>query len=236
MITFDHVTKRYGATLALDDVSFEVPASSITGFLGPNGAGKTTAMRILLGHSRASSGRATIDGQQYATIRNPAGTVGALLDAQAVHPGRTGAETLGIAAAMIGVDRRRVGQVLDLVGLSAAESRRTVKGYSLGMRQRLGIAQALLGAPKALVLDEPANGLDPQGIRAIRDLLRAVADDGCAVLLSSHLLHEVAQLADRVVIIGRGRILEAGAIDPSAAQDLENRYFNLTSTNDRSAA
>jgi ABC-2 type transport system ATP-binding protein len=235
MITFDHVTKRYGATLALDDVSFEVPASSITGFLGPNGAGKTTAMRILLGHTR-SSGRATIDGQQYAEISNPGGTVGALLDAQAVHPGRTGAETLAVAAAMIGVDRRRIGQVLDLVGLSVAESRRTVKGYSLGMRQRLGIAQALLGAPKALVLDEPANGLDPQGIRAIRDLLRAVADDGCAVLLSSHLLHEVAQLADRVVIIGRGRILDDTPIDHSTAQDLESRYFALTSTDDRSAA
>jgi ABC-2 type transport system ATP-binding protein len=235
MITFDHVTKRYGATLALDDVSFEVPASSITGFLGPNGAGKTTAMRILLDHSR-SSGRATIDGQQYAEISNPGGTVGALLDAQAVHPGRTGAETLAVAAAMIGVDRRRIGQVLDLVGLSVAESRRTVKGYSLGMRQRLGIAQALLGTPKALVLDEPANGLDPQGIRAIRDLLRAVADDGCAVLLSSHLLHEVAQLADRVVIIGRGRILDDTPIDHSTAQDLESRYFALTSTDDRSAA
>jgi ABC-2 type transport system ATP-binding protein len=162
--------------------------------------------------------------------------VGALLDAQAVHPGRTGAETLAVAAAMIGVDRRRIGQVLDLVGLSVAESRRTVKGYSLGMRQRLGIAQALLGAPKALVLDEPANGLDPQGIRAIRDLLRAVADDGCAVLLSSHLLHEVAQLADRVVIIGRGRILDDTPIDHSTAQDLESRYFALTSTDDRSAA
>ncbi|MFD2024196.1 ATP-binding cassette domain-containing protein [Promicromonospora aerolata] len=236
MITFDHVTKQYGATHALDDVSFEVPTGSITGFLGPNGAGKTTAMRILLGHTRATSGRATIDGQQYAAIGNPARAVGGLLDAQAVHPGRTGAETLGIAAAMIGADRRRVGQVLDLVGLTVTESRRTVKGYSLGMRQRLGIAQALLGAPKALVLDEPANGLDPQGIRAIRDLLRALADDGCAVLLSSHLLHEVAQLADRVVIIGRGRILEAAAIDPSAAQDLENRYFTLTATDDRSAA
>ncbi|MEU4362918.1 ATP-binding cassette domain-containing protein [Promicromonospora sp. NPDC023987] len=235
MITFDHVTKRYGATLALDDVSFEVPASSITGFLGPNGAGKTTAMRILLGHTRAS-GRATIDGRQYTEISNPAGTVGALLDAQAVHPGRTGAETLAIAAAMIGVNRRRIGEVLDLVGLSVAESRRTVKGYSLGMRQRLGIAQALLGAPRALVLDEPANGLDPQGIRAIRDLLRAVADDGCAVLLSSHLLHEVAQLADRVVIIGRGRILDDTPIDHNAAQDLESHYFTLTSTDDRSAA
>lgn len=235
MITFEHVTKRYGATLALDDVSFEVPASSVTGFLGPNGAGKTTAMRILLGHTR-SSGRATIDGQRYAAIGNPAATVGALLDAQAVHPGRTGAETLALAAAVIGVDRRRVDQVLELVGLSAAESRRTVRGYSLGMRQRLGIAQALLGAPRALVLDEPANGLDPQGIRAVRDLLRAVADDGCAVLLSSHLLHEVAQLADRVVIIGRGRILEDTTIDHAATQDLESRYFSLTSTDDRSAA
>ncbi|GGM24221.1 ABC transporter ATP-binding protein [Promicromonospora citrea] len=236
MITFDHLTKRYGATLALDDVSFEVPASSVTGFLGPNGAGKTTAMRILLGHTRATSGRATIDGRQYAAISNPAATVGALLDAQAVHPGRTGAETLALAAAVIGVDRRRVGQVLDLVGLSVAESRRTVKGYSLGMRQRLGIAQALLGSPRALVLDEPANGLDPQGIRAVRDLLRAVADAGCAVLLSSHLLHEVAQLADRVVIIGRGRILEDTTIDDTTAQDLETRYFSLTSTEDRSAA
>jgi ABC-2 type transport system ATP-binding protein len=241
MITFDHVSKRYGTTrhggtLALDDVSFQVPAGSVTGFLGPNGAGKTTAMRVLLGHTRASSGRATIAGQRYAQIPNPAGTVGSLLDANAVHPGRTGAETLGLTAATIGVDRRRVGEVLDLVGLSVAESRRAVKGYSLGMRQRLGIAQALLGAPKALVLDEPANGLDPQGIRAVRDLLRAVAADGCAVLLSSHLLHEVAELADRVVIIGRGRVLEDAELAHTTAAELETRYFSLTSTNDRSAA
>ena len=235
MITFDHVTKSYGGTLALDDVSFEVPKGSVTGFLGPNGAGKTTAMRFLLGHTQAS-GRATIDGQRYASIPNPAGTVGSLLDAHAVHPGRTGAETLGIAASTIGVGRGRVGEVLELIGLSVAESRRTVKGYSLGMRQRLGIAQALLGAPSALVLDEPANGLDPQGIRAIRDLLRAVADDGCAVLLSSHLLHEVAHLADRVVIIGRGRVLEDTQLDHITTGELENRYFSLTSTNDRSAA
>jgi ABC-2 type transport system ATP-binding protein len=236
MITLDHVTKRYGNMLALEDVSFQVPAGSVTGFLGPNGAGKTTAMRILLGHTRATRGRATIDGRRYAEIPNPAGTVGSLLDANAVHPGRTGAETLGIAARTIGVDRRRVGEVLDLVGLTVAESRRAVKGYSLGMRQRLGIAQALLGAPKALVLDEPANGLDPQGIRAVRDLLRAVADDGCAVLLSSHLLHEVAELADRVVVIGRGRVLEDAELAHITAAELETRYFSLTSTNDRSAA
>jgi len=237
MIKFDNLTKTYRGATALTDVSFEVLPGSVTGFLGPNGAGKTTAMRVLLGHSRASSGSATVAGRDYDGLPNPAGTIGSLLDAHAVHPGRSGHETLGIAAATIGVGGRRISKVLDLVGLSAAESRRSVRGYSLGMRQRLGIAQALLGAPRALVLDEPANGLDPQGVHAIRDLLRSVAGEGCAVLLSSHLLNEVAQIADRVVIIGQGRILDDSAIDSQMSPaDLEARYFALTSNDDRSAA
>ncbi len=237
MISFEHVTKDFRGTRALDDVSFGVPAGSVTGFLGPNGAGKTTAMRILLGHSRATSGRATVLGRRYADLDNPGYQVGSLLDASAVHPGRTGRETLAVAAQTLGVSAARVDDVLELVGLTGPEGRRFVGGYSLGMRQRLGIAVALLGRPRALVLDEPANGLDPQGIHWLRRLLRACADDGCAVLLSSHHLHETAAVVDRVVIVGSGRVLADGPLASfGTTAQLEERYFALTTGFDRAVA
>lgn len=235
MIAFDRLTKKYKNVTALDEVSFHVPPGSVTGFLGPNGAGKTTAMRILLGHSRATSGNSTVLGRNYSDLPNPGYRAGSLLDANAVHPGRSGRETLTIAAGMLGLSSQRVTEVLDLVGLTKAESRRTARGYSLGMLQRLGIAGALLGRPEVLVLDEPTNGLDPQGILWLRGLLRDVASDGCAVLLSSHHLHEVAHVADRIVIIGQGKVLQEGTLDSYGDHaDLEQRYFELTTTTDRS--
>ncbi|MEV4177695.1 ATP-binding cassette domain-containing protein [Nonomuraea sp. NPDC049709] len=237
MIEFDHVSKFYKDVKALDDVSFAVEAGSITGFLGPNGAGKSTAMRILVGLSRPTSGSATVLGRPYTELRCPGSQVGALLDAGAQHPGRTGREILTLSAMTLGLPKSRVGEVLDLAGLTARESRRTVSGYSLGMRQRLGIAHALLGRPKVLVLDEPANGLDPQGIRWMRELLRSLADSGHAVLLSSHLLNEVERVADRIVLIGCGRILAQGTVDElGRGRDLEQTFLELTANADRSAA
>lgn len=237
MIEFDHVSKFYKDVKALDDVSFTVEAGSVTGFLGPNGAGKSTAVRILVGLSRPTSGSATLLGRPYTELDCPGSRVGLLLDAGAQHPGRTGREILTLSAILLGLPRSRVGEVLDLVGLTARESRRTVGGYSLGMRQRLGIAHALLGRPEVLILDEPANGLDPQGIRWMRELLRGLADSGHAVLLSSHLLHEVERVADRIVMIGRGRILAQGTVDElGRGRDLEQIFLELTANADRSAA
>lgn len=237
MIEFDHVAKTYRSTPVLRDVSFKVPPGSVTGFLGPNGAGKTTAMRILLGHSCATSGEARVLGAPYHALPNPAYLVGGLLDANAVHSGRSGRETLAIAAGMLGVSSDRVTEVLSLVGLTPAESRRVTRGYSLGMLQRLGIANALLGRPRALVLDEPTNGLDPQGIHWLRQLVRGIADDGCAVLLSSHHLQEIAHVADRIVIIGEGRVLRDDTVGSYGSYaDLERHYFDLTATTDRNAA
>ncbi|WP_433517669.1 ABC transporter ATP-binding protein [Nonomuraea sp. CA-143628] len=237
MIEFNHVSKFYKNVKALDDVSFTVEAGSITGFLGPNGAGKSTAMRILAGLSRPTSGSATVLGRPYSELDCPGSQVGVLLDAAAQHPGRTGREILTLSAMLLGLPKSRVGEVLDLVGLSAGESRRTVGGYSLGMRQRLGIAHALLGRPKVLILDEPANGLDPQGIHWMRGLLRNLADSGCAVLLSSHLLHEVERVADHIVMIGRGRVLAQGTVDElGRGRDLEQTFLELTANADRSAA
>ncbi|HUR01243.1 MAG TPA: ATP-binding cassette domain-containing protein [Nonomuraea sp.] len=237
MIEFDHVSKFYKDVKALDDVSFTVEAGSITGFLGPNGAGKSTAMRILVGLSRPTSGSATVLGRPYIELGCPGADVGVLLDAGAQHPGRTGREILTLSAMTLGLPKSRVGEVLDVVGLAARESRRTVGGYSLGMRQRLGIAHALLGRPKVLILDELANGLDPQGIQWIRGLLRNLADSGCTVLLSSHLLHEVERVADRIVMIGRGRILAQGTVDElGRGRDLEQTFLELTAHADRSAA
>ncbi|GAA1432779.1 ATP-binding cassette domain-containing protein [Microlunatus lacustris] len=211
MITIDRLSRRYGSFTAVDDISFEVRPGSVTGFLGPNGAGKSTAMRMMVGLTPPSSGSATVLGQPYRSLRNPGREVGVLLDAGAQHGGRTGREVLTLAAVLMGVDRSRVDAMLALVGLSAAESRRRVKHYSLGMRQRLGIAHALLGDPQVLVLDEPANGLDPAGIHWMRGLLRDFAARGGTVLLSSHLLHEVEVVADQLVLIGRGRIVAQGS-------------------------
>ncbi|MBG0821170.1 ATP-binding cassette domain-containing protein [Planomonospora sp. ID91781] len=237
MIEFNRVGKSYGGVRALDDVSFTVGAGSITGFLGPNGAGKSTAMRILAGLSRPSSGAATVLGRPYAELDRPGSQVGVLLDAGAQHPGRTGREVLTLGAMMLGLPSSRVDEVLDLVGLTGQEARHRVGGYSLGMRQRLGVGHALLGRPRVLVLDEPANGLDPQGIRWMRGLLRGLAEAGCAILLSSHLLHEVEQVADRIVMIGRGRVLAQGTLaELGRGRSLEQLFLDLTATTDRSPA
>ncbi|MGH3663263.1 MAG: ABC transporter ATP-binding protein [Micromonosporaceae bacterium] len=237
MIEFTQLSKRFKQVKALDEVSFTVPPGTVTGFLGPNGAGKSTAMRILVGLARSSSGSATVLGRPYAELDCPAWQVGTLLDASAQHPGRTGREILTLGAMTLGLPRSRVGEILDLVGLSSRESRRAVGGYSLGMRQRLGIGHALLGRPKALILDEPGNGLDPQGIQWMRGLLRGLADSGCSVLLSSHLLHEVEQVADQIVVIGHGRVLIQGAVDElNAGRSLEQTFLELTAHADRSAA
>jgi ABC-2 type transport system ATP-binding protein len=198
------LTKRFGATLAVEDLSFTVAAGRVVGFLGPNGAGKTTTLRALLGLVRPTSGSVTIEGQSYAHLADPTATVGAMLDGGLLHPGRSGRNHLRTLAAAAGIGRARIDELLELVDLSDAAGRRT-KGYSLGMRQRLGLAVALLGDPRVLVLDEPANGLDPQGIRWLRDFLRSLASEGRAVLVSSHVLSEVAQTADEVVVIHKGR-------------------------------
>ena len=210
MITVERLTKRYGAFTAVDDVSFTARAGQVTGFLGPNGAGKTTTMRILAGLTRADSGIATIGGHRLQDIPNPGRHVGILLDASAQHAGRTGREVLTLAAKTMGLPMARVDESLATVALDEAESRRRIRNYSLGMRQRLGIAHALLGEPSVLILDEPANGLDPAGIRWMRGLLQGYASRGGVVLLSSHLLHEVEQIADQLVVIGRGRIVASG--------------------------
>lgn len=210
MITVERLTKRYGSFTAVDDVSFTAHAGQVTGFLGPNGAGKTTTMRILAGLTRADSGTATIGGHRLQDIPNPGRHVGVLLDASAQHAGRTGREVLTLAARTMGLPLSRVDESLAAVALNEAESRRRVRNYSLGMRQRLGIAHALLGEPSVLILDEPANGLDPAGIRWMRGLLQGYANRGGVVLLSSHLLHEVEQIADQLVVIGRGSIVASG--------------------------
>ncbi len=198
--------KRYGAVTAVDDLSFTVGRGRITGFVGPNGAGKTTTLRSLLGLVTPTAGSATILGRPYRELDEPARRVGAVLEATDVHPGRSGRNHLRIIAAGSGVDATRVDEVLELVGLADA-ARRRVRGYSLGMRQRLGLAAALLGDPDVLVLDEPANGLDPEGIRWLRTFLRGLAAEGRTVLVSSHVLAELAQTADDVAIIARGRLV-----------------------------
>src|SRR5215831_18198085 len=210
MILVDQLTKRYGRYTAVDSISFSVRPGTVTGFLGPNGAGKSTTMRMLVGLTPPSSGSCTVLGVPYAHLRNPGRHVGVLLDASAQHPGRTGREVLSLGAMTIGLPRARVDEMLDGVGLTADEAGRRVGNYSLGMRQRLGIAHALLGDPEVLILDEPANGLDPPGMRWMRELLRDFADRGGTVLLSSHLLHEVEALADQLVIIDAGRVVAKG--------------------------
>ncbi|WP_436701808.1 ABC transporter ATP-binding protein [Nocardioides sp. BYT-33-1] len=210
MITVDHLTKSYRGVTAVDDVSFAARPGRVTGFLGPNGAGKSTTMRIMVGLSPATSGRVEVLGGLYADLPNPGLEIGVLLDASAQHAGRTGREVLTIAARTMGLPTSRVPAMLHRVSLTEKEGDVRIRNYSLGMRQRLGIATALLGDPAVLVLDEPANGLDPAGIRWMRDLLREFADQGGTVLLSSHLLHEIEVLADDLVVIGNGRIVAAG--------------------------
>jgi ABC-2 type transport system ATP-binding protein len=211
MIEVDGLTKTYGHYLAVDDVSFRVEPGTVTGFLGPNGAGKSTTMRMMVGLTPPTAGSSTILGVPYSQIPNPGTYVGVLLDASAQHAGRTGREVLTLGASLMGLDKGRVDEMLELVKLTEEESRRRVGNYSLGMRQRLGIAHALLGDPQVLVLDEPANGLDPAGIRWMRGLLRGFAERGGTVLLSSHLLHEIEMIADELVVIGRGRIVAQGS-------------------------
>jgi ABC-2 type transport system ATP-binding protein len=210
MIKVEGLTRKYGTFTAVDNISFVCQPGTVTGFLGPNGAGKTTTMRVMVGLTPETSGRVTIGGHLYKDIPNPGRHVGVLLDASAQHAGRTGRETLKVAARTMGLPMRRVDELLDQVSLTGTEAERRVKNYSLGMRQRLGIATALLGDPEVLILDEPANGLDPAGIRWMRDLLRGFANKGGTVLLSSHLLHEIEVIADDLVVIGQGRIVAQG--------------------------
>ncbi|KGN32288.1 ABC transporter [Knoellia sinensis KCTC 19936] len=211
MITIDNLSKKYRSTVAVDHVSFTAKEGRVTGFLGPNGAGKSTSMRMMVGLTKPTTGTATIAGRRFADLPNPGLEVGVMLDASAQHAGRTGREILTIAQQTMGVPARRVDEMLDLVSLTATEAERRVGNYSLGMRQRLGIATALIGNPGVLILDEPANGLDPAGIRWMRDLLRDFADRGGTVLLSSHLLSEVEIIADDIVMIGAGRIVAEGS-------------------------
>ena len=211
IITVSHLTKTYGGFRAVDDVTFTAQPGRVTGFLGPNGAGKSTTMRIMVGLTPASSGEATILGRHFSELPNPGREVGVLLDASAQHAGRTGREILTLAQRTMRMPKSRVAEMLEVVSLTDEEAGRRVRDYSLGMRQRLGIAAALIGDPEVLILDEPANGLDPAGIRWMRDLLRGYADQGGTVLLSSHLLHEIEVIADDLVVIGQGRIVAQGS-------------------------
>jgi ABC-2 type transport system ATP-binding protein len=222
------LTKRFGSFTAVDNLSFTVEPGRITGFLGPNGAGKTTTLRMLLGLVRPTGGAATIGGQNYHDISTPTAVVGSALEATNFHPGRTGRDHLRVLAATSGIPVSRVDEMLDLVGIPAA-ARKRAGGYSMGMRQRLGLAAALLGDPKAVILDEPANGLDPEGIRWLRGFLRYLSSEGKTVLISSHLLAEVAQTVDDVVIIANGRSVAQGPIS-----DLQGEPTVLVRTPDRS--
>jgi ABC-2 type transport system ATP-binding protein len=210
-IVVSHLSKSFGTVRAVDDLSFTVEPGSVTGFLGPNGAGKTTTLRVLLGLVAPSGGTATIGGRRYVEIPRPITEVGAVLESSSFHPARTARNHLRAYCTAAGVPDRRADEVLSIVGLTA-DARRKVRGYSLGMRQRLGLAFALLGDPRVLILDEPANGLDPEGIKWLRGFMRAFADSGRTVLFSSHLLDEVEQIAERVVILARGRLVREGTL------------------------
>jgi ABC-2 type transport system ATP-binding protein len=212
VIEVERLGKKFGSTLAVDDLTFSVHPGKVTGFLGPNGAGKSTTMRAILGLVRPTSGTTTVLGKRYSELDDPARRVGTLLETFDAHPGRSGRNHLRVLALAAGIPSSRVDEVLGLVDLREAAKRR-VKGYSLGMRQRLGLAAALLGDPEVLVLDEPANGLDPQGMRWLRDFLRSLAGEGRTILISSHVLAEVAQTVDEVVIIHRGKLVRQAAMD-----------------------
>ncbi|MGH2791476.1 MAG: ABC transporter ATP-binding protein [Actinomycetota bacterium] len=205
-IVVESLRKEFGATVAVNDLSFDVSSGSVTGFLGPNGAGKTTTLRVLLGLVSATRGRASIDGQPYRELAHPTRKVGAVLEGANFHPGRTARNHMRVVAGAGRLDRARIDEVLALVGLTEFAGKR-VQGYSLGMKQRLGIAAALLGDPEVLILDEPANGLDPEGIRWLRGFLRALAAEGRTVLVSSHVLAEMSQTVDEVIVIGKGNLI-----------------------------
>ncbi len=229
MIEARGLVKHYGSTTAVDHLSFDVRPGTVTGFLGPNGAGKSTTMRMVLGLDRPDDGVARINGQNYHELRWPMREVGALLEAKAFHPGRSARAHLTALAASNAIPGRRVNDVLEITGLEKAADRRAGK-FSLGMAQRLGIAAALLGDPGVLLLDEPVNGLDPEGIRWIRTLLKDLAAHGRTVLISSHLISEVAQTADQLIVIGRGRLLAQTTVAELSARStsLEDAFFELT--------
>jgi len=232
MISVDHLTKRYGTVTAVDGLSFEVGPGRVTGFLGPNGAGKTTTLRMLLGLAAPDSGTATINGVRYRDLPSPARTVGAALDNDNFHPGRSAIEHLRIMATAAGISRRRPAEVLNLAGLTE-DAHRRVGAFSLGMRQRLTLATALLGDPEVLIFDEPLNGLDPDGIRWMRGLLHRLAGEGRTVLVSSHLLAEAAQTVEDVVVISHGRLAAEGPVaeltSATRSENLEELFFDLTS-------
>src|ERR1700729_1105924 len=223
------LTKRFGQVLAVDRLSFTVEAGEVVGFLGPNGAGKTTTLRMLLGLVRPDEGTATINGSTYADLAEPLHQVGAVLEASSFHPGRTARNHLRVQALAGQADPSRVDDVLELTGLKEAADRR-IGGFSLGMRQRLGLATALLTDPELLILDEPANGLDPEGVRWLRDLLRGLAAAGYTVLVSSHILAEVAQTVDSVLILDHGRLVAQSSLDDltAGAENLEDAFLKLT--------
>jgi ABC-2 type transport system ATP-binding protein len=229
MIEARGLVKQYRSTLAVDNLSFDVRPGTVTGFLGPNGAGKSTSMRMIMGLDRPDAGQVRIDGKSYGHLRWPLREVGALLEAKAFHPGRTARAHLAALAASNAIGRRRVDEVLTITGLEQAADRRAGK-FSLGMAQRLGIAAALLGDPQVLVLDEPVNGLDPEGIRWIRNLLKNLAAQGRTVLVSSHLISEIAHTADALIVIGQGRLLAQTTVAQLSARasSLEEAFFQLT--------
>ncbi|WP_313555384.1 ABC transporter ATP-binding protein [Miniimonas arenae] len=211
MIEAEGLTKHYGSKVAVDGVSFRVEPGRVTGFLGPNGAGKSTTMRMIVGLDAPTAGRVTVNGKQYAQLRAPLHEVGALLEAKAVHTGRSARNHLRALAATHGMPTRRVDEVIEMTGLGSVADKR-VGGFSLGMGQRLGIAAALLGDPRTVILDEPVNGLDPEGVKWVRTMVRYLADQGRTVFLSSHLMSEMAITADELVVIGRGRIIATGPV------------------------
>jgi len=216
MIKVEHLTKKYADTTAVDDLDFEVRPGVVTGFLGPNGSGKSTTLRIILGLDHPSKGRATVKGKRYAELPDPLHEVGALLDAKAIHPGRTARNHLRALAASNRIPYARVDTVLEFAGI-ASVAHKKVGNFSLGMSQRLGIAAALLGDPEVLIFDEPVNGLDPEGIRWIRDFFRSLANEGRTVFVSSHLMSEMAVTADQIIVIGRGKLITQGSIDSLTA-------------------
>ncbi|GGP11462.1 hypothetical protein GCM10012278_55160 [Nonomuraea glycinis] len=229
VIDLQHLTKRYGRTLAVDDLSFTVLPGHVTGFLGPNGAGKSTTMRLVLGLDAPSSGAALVNGKRYASLPRPMHEVGALLDAGAMHGGRSAFNHLLCLARTNGIGPGRVSEMLERVGL-AGVAQKHVGGFSLGMKQRLGIAAALLGDPGVLMFDEPVNGLDPDGVRWIRDLMRSLAAEGRTILLSSHLMSEMALTADHIVIVGRGKLIAEETVQELTTRypSLEDAYLALT--------
>ena len=229
MIEARGLVKRYGSTTAVDNLSFDVRPGTVTGFLGPNGAGKSTTMRMILGLDRPDAGTARVNGKDYRELRWPLREVGALLEARAFQAGRTARNHLAALAAASGIPAKRVGEVLEITGMGPAADRRAGK-FSLGMAQRLGIAAALLGDPAVLILDEPVNGLDPEGIRWIRNLLKNLAANGRTVLISSHLISEVAQTADDLIVVGRGCLLAQTTVAELSAtgSSLEEAFFRLT--------